>query len=48
MARITDGNQLISVLYIVNNDDESSKQTTVERGISLSDILNVDQLDIHF
>ena len=48
MARITDGNQLISVLYVVNNDDESSKQTTVERGISLSDILNVDQLDIHF
>ena len=48
MARITNGNQLISVLYIVNNDDESSKQTTVERGISLSDILNVDQLDIHF
>ena len=52
MARIVDDKHLFAVPYITRNDDDndvdSLQQTTKESCISLSDILNANQLDMFF
>ena len=52
MARIVDDKHLAAVPYITSNDDDddddSPQQTTKESCISLSDILNTNQLDMCF
>ena len=52
MARIVDDKHLAAVSYIASNDDDddddSLQLTSRECCISLSDILNANQLDICF
>ena len=52
MARIVDDKHLVAVPYITSNDDDdvddSLQLTSRESCISLSDILNANQLDMCF
>ena len=52
MTKIVDDKHLVAVPYITSNDDDndvdSLQQTTKESCISLSDILNANQLDMCF
>ena len=52
MMKIVDDKHLVAVPYITSNDDDndvdSLQQTTKESCISLSDILNANQLDMCF
>ena len=53
IARIVDNKHLVAVPFITSNDDDddddnSLQQTTEESCISLSDISNVNQLDMCF
>ena len=52
MTKIVDDKPLVAVPYITSNDDDndvdSLQQTTKESCISLSDILNANQLDMCF
>ena len=52
IKKIVDDKHLVAVPYITSNDDDndvdSLQQTTKESCISLSDILNANQLDMFF
>ena len=55
IARIVDDKHLVAVPYITSNDDDdddddddSLQLTSTESCISLSDILNANQLDVCF